>query len=63
MDTVEVVEMIKTTLTRRGEGVDGDPIRVITQYWDFKGNLLFEIDTCPPNGACTITSSNINLIK
>lgn len=45
MDTVEIVKMIKTTLTRRGEGIEGDPIRVITQYWDFEGNLLLEIDT------------------
>jgi hypothetical protein len=44
MDTVEIVKMIKTTLTRRGKGVEGDPVRVITQYWDFEGNLLIEID-------------------
>jgi hypothetical protein len=44
MDSVEIVKFIKTTLTREGEGKEGDPIRVITQYWDFEGNLMFEFD-------------------
>jgi len=46
MDEVKIVEFIKTTLTRKGDGKDeSDPIRIITQYWDFQGNLIFEIDT------------------
>jgi hypothetical protein len=45
MDTVEVLQVIRTTLTRRGSGKDiGDPIRVITQYWSMQGELLVEID-------------------
>jgi hypothetical protein len=45
MKEVEVVKMIKTKLLRRGEGkMKSDPIRIIEQYWDFEGNLLFEID-------------------
>lgn len=44
MDTVKVVELIETTLTRRGRGVAPDsPIRIITQYWDENG-LVTEID-------------------
>lgn len=42
---VEIVKFIKTELLRRGEGIEGDPIRIIIQYWDFNGNLFAEIDT------------------
>lgn len=42
---VEVMAVIKTTLLRRGNGESqDDPIRIITQYWDMKGDLLFEFD-------------------
>lgn len=41
--TCEVMRVIRTALTRRGDGKE-DPIRVITQYWDFEGNLLWEYD-------------------
>ena len=44
MDKVEIVTLIKTTLLRRGEGIVGDPVRVITQYWTMDGKLEFEID-------------------
>ncbi len=44
MDKVEILKLIKTTLTRRGEGVHLDPVRVITQYWTMDGELVFEID-------------------
>jgi len=44
MDTVEIVQLIKTTLKRKGKGVEDDPIRVITQYWSMDGKLEFEID-------------------
>jgi hypothetical protein len=44
MDTVKIIQMIETTLSRKGNGIENDPIRVITQYWDMAGNLLFEID-------------------
>jgi len=44
MDKVEIIQFIKTTLTRRGKGVEGDPVRVITQFWDMQGNLMFEYD-------------------
>lgn len=44
MDKVEVVKFIKTTLSRKGDGTEGSPIRIIEQYWDFDGNLVFEYD-------------------
>lgn len=44
MDDVIVMRVIRTRLLTRGEGVVGDPIRVIEQYWDFDGHLLWEFD-------------------
>ena len=43
MDTCEVIQVIRTTLTRRGDG-KGDPIRVITEYWSLDGQKLWEED-------------------
>jgi hypothetical protein len=46
MKAVEIVKLIKTTLTLKGSGEsENDPIRILIQYWDMKGSLLFEIDT------------------
>lgn len=47
MKEVEVIQVIKTTLQRLGDGIN-DPIRVVTQYWDMQGNLLWEVDSLPP---------------
>lgn len=44
MKQVEIILMVKTENAVRGEGIEGDPIRIITQYWDMEGNLVFEID-------------------
>jgi hypothetical protein len=44
MDKVEVIKLIKTTLTRIGEGIEDDPVRILTQYWDLDGNLILEFD-------------------
>lgn len=43
MNTARVIEVVETTFLR-GKGVEGSPIRIITQYWDKKGNLLAERD-------------------
>jgi hypothetical protein len=41
----KIIEVIVTTIARRGSGKSGaEPIRVITQYWDKDGNLLAEVD-------------------
>lgn len=44
MKQVEVLQVIRTTNARRGEGVETDPVRILTQYWSMAGDLLFEID-------------------
>lgn len=43
-DTAIVKEVIITKLLRRGKGVEGDPIRIITQIWDKDGTLIAEVD-------------------
>lgn len=43
-DKAEIVQLIRTTLTRRGKGTEEAPIRIITQYWEMDGTLLFEFD-------------------
>lgn len=45
MDTCRLIQVIETTLLRRGEGKTlADPIRVVTQYWSPDGKLLVEVD-------------------
>lgn len=47
MDTVKIMQVMETTILRRGSGKSKeDPVRIITQYWDMEGNLIFEIDPC-----------------
>lgn len=46
MDTCEVIQVIRTTLLRRGNGTAENPTRVITQYWQLDGRLLWEEDPC-----------------
>lgn len=42
---VEVLQVIRTTLTRRGTGKDeSSPVRRVTQYWSIQGELLCEVD-------------------
>ena len=45
MKEVEIVKFIRTELSRKGKGIEYDPVRIIIQYWDFDGNLFAEIDT------------------
>ena len=44
--TAKVVELIMTE-SGRGIGTAVDPCRVVTQYWTFYGDLVFEIDPHP----------------
>jgi len=45
MSELEVITVIRTHLLRKGLGAsEADPIRRIEQWWDMKGNLLFEYD-------------------
>lgn len=45
MDQAKVIQVIETTLTRRGTGKDEtSPLRIVTQYWSLDGKLLAEVD-------------------
>lgn len=44
-DSAQVIQVIKTE-SLRGEGTQKDLCRIVTQYWDFDGNLLAENDPC-----------------
>lgn len=49
-DYARVIQVIETTLERRGTGKDeSSPLRMITQYWSFDGELLAEVDPCKPD--------------
>ena len=39
----KVVQVIETEITR-GRGDMGSPMRIVTQYWSFDGDLLAERD-------------------
>ena len=45
----KVIQVIETK-AMRGLGTEKDPARVVTQYWDFDGNFLAEMDleACVP---------------
>lgn len=41
--SAKVIRVIETK-AERGLGTEKDPVRVVTQYWDFEGNFLAEMD-------------------
>lgn len=47
--SAKVIQVIETK-AKRGLGTEKDPVREVTQYWDFDGNFLAEMDTehCAP---------------
>ena len=47
MDTVECKELIVSTLKRRGNGIEHDPIRIITEVYEKDGTKIAENDPCP----------------
>lgn len=40
---LEIVKVVKTLLIR-GIGTTEDPVREVVQYWDLKGNLIYDSD-------------------
>ncbi len=42
-NSAKIIHVIKTT-AKRGAGTEKDPVREVTQYWDFEGNFLAEKD-------------------
>ena len=55
----ELIQVIRTSLTTRGKGVDGDPIRRVTQFWTTDGELLAEVDPWYPNNMTPDSEGNI----
>lgn len=43
-NSARVIQVIETK-AKRGLGTEKDPVREVTQYWDFKGDFLAEMDT------------------
>lgn len=51
-DQARVIQVIETK-GLVGTGLDKkDPCRIVTQYWDFEGNLLAVADTISENVIC-----------
>lgn len=44
-DSARVIQVIETK-SLRGVGTEEDPCRLVTQYWNFDGDLLAENDPC-----------------
>ena len=44
--TVEIVIHLSIL---RGEGTEADSIRVVEQYYNMDGDLIFELDPCSPH--------------
>lgn len=44
-DSARVIQVIVTEALRE-KGTNEDLCRLVTQYWDFEGNLLAENDPC-----------------
>lgn len=55
-DSAKVVQVIKTKALR-GKGTQEDLSRIVTQYWDFDGNLLAEHD--PSRDEFVVTGSDM----
>lgn len=41
--SAKVIQVIETK-SKRGLGTEKDPVREVTQYWDFDGKFLAEMD-------------------
>lgn len=46
-DELKVEKMIHLSILR-GEGTEADKIRVVDQYYNMDGMLIFELDPCSP---------------
>lgn len=47
-DYARVIQVIETTLERRGKGTTEDPLRIVRQYYSLEGELLAEDDPHRP---------------
>lgn len=44
----KLIQVIVTDMEPRGDGTAGSAYRRLTQYWAPEGELLAEVDPCPP---------------
>lgn len=44
-DSLKVEQVIHLSILR-GEGIGYDKVRMVEQYYDMDGNLIFELDPC-----------------
>ena len=44
--SVENVQLVKITY-RKGNGTEENPARVVSQFWNQKNEMVFEIDPTP----------------
>jgi len=56
----QIIEVIKTDLTVRGQGTDENPKRCVTQYWTCEGRLLWEDD---PDAEIKIAGSKYDKLE
>lgn len=47
-DQARLIEVIETTLMRRGSGSVDNPVRMVRQYWTTDGEMLAEVDEFAP---------------
>lgn len=47
-DELKVEKVIYLSILR-GEGTEADSIRVVEQYYNMDGDLIFELDPCSPH--------------
>ena len=57
--SARVIQVIETK-AKRGFGTEKDPVREVTQYWDFEGNFLAEMD---PEHSIPVIEYEANAIK
>lgn len=43
---VKIVELIYCNQLKRGKGIEDDPVRLIEQWYEKDGTLVFEKDSC-----------------
>ena len=58
-----VIQVIETSLVRRGVGTSEDPTRIIRQYWSLDGKLLAEVDPFIKHEARSVNRPSEGRIK
>lgn len=61
-DSAKIIKVIETKALK-GQGTNNDPCRIVTQYWDFKGNLLAEKDSSTNIEKSTPAEEELTMLK